>query len=130
MADNSSVELIQNAYDAFTKGDMETVSNAFADDIIWHNPGRSSIAGTLHSKQEVFDFFGRLVEETAGTFHLDVLNVFGQDDRVVVLLVENAERNGKTWREQSLHLWRLKDSKAVEFRQYPEDLYASDEFWS
>jgi ketosteroid isomerase-like protein len=62
MADNSSVELVRSTYDAFTKGDMDTVSNAFADDILWHNPGRSSISGTLHSKQEVFNFFGQLLK--------------------------------------------------------------------
>jgi hypothetical protein len=59
-----------------------------------------------------------------------VLNVFGQDDRLVALVIESAERNGRTYRAESVHVWRVKDEKAIEFRERPEDLYASDEFWS
>lgn len=44
-SDNSSVEVVRTAYEAFIKGDLETVGNALAEDIKWHLPGRNPLSG-------------------------------------------------------------------------------------
>lgn len=49
--------LVRDLYAAFFADDMETVSNGFADDIIFHVPGRSPLSGTYHGKDQVFALF-------------------------------------------------------------------------
>jgi len=130
MPDNPNVELIRNAYDAFIKGDLEIVSQAFADDIVWTVPGRSPLAGVRHSKQEVFEFFGLLADRSGGTFNVEVHDVVGGNEHVVALATEHGERNGKTLNVFSSHVWRVRNGKAAEFIGMSADPYASDEFWS
>jgi ketosteroid isomerase-like protein len=130
MPDRADVELIRNAYAAFTKGDMATVDRAFADDIQWHIGGRSPLAGDRKSKQEVFEFFGLLAERSSGTFALEVEDVLGGDRYVSVIVTEQGTRNGRALAGRHAHLWRVENGKAVEFWDASFDPYADDEFWS
>jgi hypothetical protein len=54
MADHPNVELLRRGYAAYNTGDMATINELFADDIEWHVPGRSELAGDYHGKDEVF----------------------------------------------------------------------------
>jgi hypothetical protein len=38
-------DLIRQGYDAFGRGDMDTLRALFDPDIVWHAPGRSQLAG-------------------------------------------------------------------------------------
>jgi uncharacterized protein len=130
MADNANVELIRKGYDAFIKGDMETVSIVFADDILFRAPGRHPLAGNHRGKQEVFEFFRQLAERSDGTFTVEVNNIFGADERVVVIAVERAERDGKTLNLLYSHVWQVEGGLAREVQIMPADQYAEDDFWS
>jgi ketosteroid isomerase-like protein len=130
VTDQSNVQIIHDIYDAFVKGDMETLGQLFADDIVWRDPGRNPLAGVYHSKEEVFQFFGRVAELSSGTFRLEVRAVFGCDETVVGLATLQAERNGKTHSGDAVQVWKVKNGKAVEFVNLEYDPYAADEFWS
>jgi hypothetical protein len=49
---------------------------------------------------------------------------------VVVLATVNAQRSGVAASFQEVHVWRLKDGKATEFREYQGDEQREDRFWS
>jgi uncharacterized protein len=38
-------DLVRRGYDAFSRGDMQTLRELFHPDIVWHAPGRSQLAG-------------------------------------------------------------------------------------
>jgi ketosteroid isomerase-like protein len=59
-------ELIREGFEAFAKGDMDTVSRLFDDDIKWHAAGTSALSGDFQGKEAVFAFFGKLMELTRG----------------------------------------------------------------
>lgn len=42
--DHVSVTLIGSAYDAFARGDIPTVLEVLAQDILWHVPGRGPLS--------------------------------------------------------------------------------------
>jgi ketosteroid isomerase-like protein len=42
------------------------MTELIADDVTWHVTGAGPLSGTYHSRDEVFGFFARLAEETAG----------------------------------------------------------------
>ena len=129
MAEHPNAALIRRGYDAFAKGDMDTINEIFADDIVWHISGRSALAGDYKGKNEVFGFFGQLGERSAGTFSIDVHDVLANDEHVAVLTRERAERDGKSLDVNFVHVWHVSDGKAVEFWAASTDEYAGDAFW-
>ena len=130
MTAQGNADLVRSGYEAFSKGDLETVSKLFASEIRWHIPGRSPIAGTYTGHDEVFGFFATLVQETGGTFKVDVHDLLASDDHVVVLAKESAERAGRSLDSNEVHVWHIEDGLATEFWGCPVDAYAADEFWT
>ena len=130
MAEHPNVALMRKGYKAFAEGDIATLNDLFADDIVWHVGGRSPLAGDYKGKQEVFTFFGKITELTGGTFKLDIHDVLANDDHVVVLVNSSAKRNGKSLSDNGVHVFHVRDGKTVEFWGVESDQYAGDEFFS
>jgi ketosteroid isomerase-like protein len=40
-------DLIRRGYDAFSRGDMDTLLELYHPDIVWHAPGRSQLAAII-----------------------------------------------------------------------------------
>lgn len=123
-------DLIRSGYEAFSKGDMETIARIFSPDIRWNISGRNQVSGTYTGQDETFGFFGRLMELTGGSFTVDVHDVLASDDHVVVLVKESASRNGQSLEADEVHVWHLEDGRAVEFWGITRDQHAVDEFWA
>jgi ketosteroid isomerase-like protein len=130
MAEDSDVRLARDAYDAFTKGDLAALNDVYADDIVFHFPGRNPLAGDKRSKKKVFEFFGQIAERSGGTFRLDVREVGGGNGYVTALVGFEAEREGKTFTGDGVQVSRIEAGKIVEFWGFSNDTYAMDEFWS
>jgi len=122
-------ELVRRGYQAFGTGDMATLDELFADDIIWHVPGRNQLSGTYRGKQEVFGNFVKLAELTGGTFKLDIHTILADDEHAVVLVTATGEHDGKSLSDNSVQIFHIKDGKVTEQWLHPGDAYASDEFW-
>jgi ketosteroid isomerase-like protein len=122
-------ELIRKGYESFAVGDMAALSELLADDIIWHTPGRNQLAGTLHGKEELFDYLKKFVELTGGTFKLEIHTVLADDEHVVVLARATGEREGRTLDDNGVQVFHAKNGKITEQWLYPGDVYAGDEFW-
>jgi uncharacterized protein len=121
---------IRQGYEAFSAGNLQALDELFADDIVWHVPGRNPIAGDYKGRQEVYGFFGKLVEGTAGTLRLEVHDVLANDTHATVMVHTGGQREGKTLSDNTIHAFELRDGKVVEFWGYAGDQYAIDEFWS
>src|SRR4029453_1132175 len=52
------------------------------------------------------------------------------DDLVVALVTVQAQRHGVSASFPEVHVWRLKNGKATEFREYQGDEHREDRFWS
>jgi hypothetical protein len=127
-ADNA--DTIRAGYEAFAAGDMEAVAKLFAPDLIWHIPGASRIAGDYKGHDAVFGFFGKLMADSGGTFHVEMHDLLASDDHVVALVRETASRDGKSLDANEVHVWHLQDGQATEFWGIPGDSQAVDAFWS
>ncbi len=122
-------DLVRKGYKAFSEGDLETIDTLFADDIVWHVPGKSSISGDYKGKEEVFGFFGKVTQETGGTFKIDLHDVLANDEHAVVLTKSSAEKDGKSLEGNGVAVYHVTDGKVTEAWQLSEDQYALDEFW-
>jgi len=121
---------IRSAYEAFSRGDVDGALSAFADDILWHVPGRGPLSRDYHGRDEVLGFFGRVTELSAGTFRVRIDGVLAKDDQVIVLCTESAQRGSLTWSSPQVHAWTVHGGKAAIFHQYQGDQQTEDEFWS
>lgn len=122
--------LLRKGYEAFSKGDLDTVRTIFADDIVWHVGGRSPLAGNYKGIDEVFGFFGKTIELSGGTLKLEIHDILANDEHAVALVSSRAERGGKRLADNGAHIFHVKDGKVIEFWAHPQDAYADDEFWS
>ena len=127
---DANAELIKSAYDAFSRGDIQGAMTTFAEDILWHIPGRGPLSRAYRGHDEVLGFFGHFMTLSSGTFKLQVDDVLAKGDRVVVLCTESAERNGTSWSASQVHVWTVENGKATSFREYCGDEQSEDEFWS
>lgn len=123
-------DLIRRAFDAFGKGDMETLGGLFADDAVFHVPGKSSISGDYKGKDQIFGFFAKVMELTGGTFKVETHDVVANDEHAVALSTGTAEREGNRLSDNSAMVHHIQDGKIAEVWLHPGDQYAGDEFWS
>ncbi len=126
----SNGTIIRKAYEDFAKGDIASVFAAFDPAITWHVPGHSPLSGDFTGHDQVGGFFRRTMELSQGAFSIDVRNVLTDDDLVVVLATVNAQRHGVSASFPEVHVWRLGNGKAIEFREYQGDEQREDQFWS
>lgn len=125
---HANEELLRGCYDVFVKGDMPTVLGFFSDDIEFHVPDGPLVAGRYVGRDQVEGFFVKLMELSGGTFTLEVLDVFANEERAVVLTLEQGEREGRTLENHSVHVWQLREGQGAGFRGYNEASWV--EFWS
>ncbi|MDX6368253.1 MAG: uncharacterized protein QOK30_3329 [Nocardioidaceae bacterium] len=130
MADHPNLDLMRRGYAAYTSGDLQTIEQLFADDVVWHVSGRSPISGDYTGKQEVFGFFGKLQELSGGTSRVEVHDLLADDDHGVAIVTQSASREGRTYEGRVTHVLHLRDGKVTEFWDAYVDQYASDEFWA
>jgi ketosteroid isomerase-like protein len=122
-------DLIRRGYQAFTAGDLATLNELFADDVVWHAPGRNQLAGTFRGKEEVFGTFQKVAELTGGTFKLDIHTVLADDEHAVALARATGQREGRALDDNIVQVFHVGDGKVTEQWLYSGDAYASDEFW-
>ena len=126
----SNEKIIRKAYQDFAEGNIPSVFAAFDAAITWHVPGHSPLSGHYSGHDQIGGFFQRTMELSGGAFSIDVHNVLADGDLVVVLATVNAQRNGVAASFPEVHVWRLKNGKATEFREYQGDEQREDRFWS
>jgi ketosteroid isomerase-like protein len=129
-AAQANAALIKSAYDAFSRGDTQSVFAVFADNIVWHVPGRGPLSRDYRGHAEVAGFFEHFMGLSEGTFQLKIDAILADRDRVVVLCTESARRAGRSWSSPQVHVWTVKDGRATAFWEYEGDQQGEDEFWS
>jgi ketosteroid isomerase-like protein len=127
MADHPNVARIRDGYAAFDKGDFAVLNELFAEDLLWHEGGRNQLAGEYRGRDAVYEFFGRLMELTEGSFSLDIHAVLADDEHGVALVTSTASRGGRTATVYDAHVFHMRDGKVVEFWGASTDQYAVDE---
>lgn len=126
----SNSTTIRRAYENFAQGNIPAVFAAFDEAITRRIPGCSPLSGDYTGHDEIGAVFRRTMELSGGAFSIDVHNVLDDDDLVVALVTVNAQRKGIFASFPEVHVWRMKNGKAVEFREYQGDEQREDRFWS
>jgi uncharacterized protein len=116
----SDVDTIRGAYEAFSRGDIPAVLEAFDPEIDWNTPESLPYGGHFRGHEEVTGFFQGIPE------HIDDLRVepaefLDAGDHVVVTgELTGRGKSGAQFTAAFAMVWRMRDGKAVEFREYTD----------
>ncbi|MGW0334079.1 nuclear transport factor 2 family protein [Streptomyces sp. NPDC003011] len=131
MAEHPHAALVRRGYEAFTRGDMDTMRGLMASDATHHTPGSHPMSGDFKGQDAVIDMYGRLFEETAGTLRVELRNIL-VDGRghAVAMHRFSAERGGKRIEENACIIFRIVGDKITDLDECIEDIDMADDFWS
>lgn len=123
VSDPNNISIINNAYEAFGKGDIEGVISNFDPNIIWNEAeGNEYADGNPYKGADaiVEGIFGRVVGDWDG-FTLVNINLHEMsENQVLATLRYNAthKKSGKSLDAQVAHHWTLNNGKITRFQQY------------
>lgn len=120
MSAEENRKLVQMCYEAFNRGDLDTVYDALAEDVVWTNHGIPTCpySGVYYGKGGVEAFFADL--DTIELERFDVRQILAEDDTVVVLLDErySVKATGKSSEGPLVHVLTLRDGKIASFDEF------------
>ncbi|MGH2764651.1 MAG: nuclear transport factor 2 family protein [Actinomycetota bacterium] len=100
-----------------------------ADDVIWHVGGNSKWAGAYEGKTKVLDLFARQTQALGGAPSLDIHDILGSDDHVVVLGTASATApDGSSAEWKYVQVFHIEGAKATEVWGMAENDAAVDPF--
>jgi hypothetical protein len=121
--------LLRAEYAARRRRDDASLADVFADDVVWHVPGRSAIAGEYRGREQVMQYVRRRRALVQDSFEITVEDVLANDEHGLVIASGSAVRDGTnlTWRAHGLY--RFDNGRIAECWVLPEDQYAFDAIW-
>jgi ketosteroid isomerase-like protein len=130
MAEDAYESVVRRAYQDFESGDLDLLGVVMANDVVWHEPGRSALAGDYQGPEAVLGFLGQLRSRSDGTFKIEVVDVLSEPERAVVLQRETATRADKILDVVTAVDFEIHHGKITEVTVYQADTYQFDEFWA
>jgi uncharacterized protein len=131
VSEHPNVNPARESYDAIAKGDLDYMRDQLlADDVVFHVPGRGSLAGDHSGKEAVLSYLAKLAQSTGSTLRYDPDAFIADDEQVAVLLRIRGTRDGRILDERGVHVFRVADGKITERWSFPYDSYVIDDFFS
>jgi ketosteroid isomerase-like protein len=131
MSDHANATRVRDLFDAFRRADVKKIHAAIPEDAVWHFPGRTGkLAGEHRGRDAILAFLANVQALSAGTFHLDLIDVIANDRYAVVLFQGHGTRDGKTLDNPTCLRIHFAGGRIREVWEFVWDLYAVDDFWS
>ena len=109
----TNVDLARRGFEAVLRGDLDLVSGLLDPNVKWHG-GDPSAPGACRNRKQALAFMRRA---RARLGDVEVVDVVGAGDKVVVIMGPPASDAGRAWTAANLTTFR--DGKVVEIVHYP-----------
>ena len=117
---SSAKETHERLLGAFATGDLAAVGECLADDVVWHLPGDSQVAGEHTGRAAVLDFLGKAVALSEGTFGLELVDTAYSDTRAFAWQRITAHRADARLDELEVLVFEVRDGLVVDVVHRPE----------
>jgi ketosteroid isomerase-like protein len=122
--------IIRRGYELFNSGNLQALKELFAEDVVWHAGGRGRLSGDKRGRDAAFAYFGQLGELTGGTFRAEMHDIVANDEHVVGLHINTAQRGGRSLNLKEALVFHLRDGRIVEAWEHYEDSQTIAEFFA
>ncbi|MEV7613812.1 nuclear transport factor 2 family protein [Streptomyces sp. NPDC089799] len=130
MSQHPDCALVRRGYEAFGKGDMETMATLMTADVIHHVPGTHPLSGHHKGREAVLDLYRSMGEETKGTMRVELERVTA-DGRGHAIAVHkwHADRGDRGIEMHAGLFFTIVGGKITDIDQCSEDIDAENDFW-
>jgi ketosteroid isomerase-like protein len=119
---------LRNAYAAFARGDLNGFYALCRPEIQFHVPGSGVLSGSRRWP-EFLQVLGPAMEAINNSFREEILHLAANDTDGFVMVVQQADRDGRTYRWNAVHHYRIEGGKLAEFREFTDDQTTFDRAW-
>ena len=123
MKEQENVDIVRRGYEAFGRGDLDTLLSLFDENIEWTTPGPPSLptSGTRRGRSQVASFFQTL-NEVFEIQRFEPQHFVAEGDRVVVVGTDTSRvrATGATIDGHWAHSFLLRDGKVTVFHEYTD----------
>jgi uncharacterized protein len=130
MEEHPNATAYRRTADAFRANDRDALADLISADVVWHVPGDNALAGEVHGRDALFEWFDRLRDVTGGTFGLREYDVLANDEHVVALSRMTAVKDGAQVGVDVISVFHYRDGVQHERWFVPEDREAWDRLFS
>ena len=124
-------DLVRAAFEAFSKGDLDTLHGQFlAEGIVWHVPGQAPLGGEYTGTGQVRDYLSKAFQLADGTVEMELHDVLANDRHAVALFRSRAERKGRRLDTFDAVIFTVQNGKLTEAWHRSGDPYAAAVFWA
>ncbi|MFI1394686.1 nuclear transport factor 2 family protein [Streptomyces sp. NPDC020681] len=130
MGEHPDSALVRRGYEAFSKGDMDTLGTLMTTDCVHHSPGSSQVSGHFKGRDNVLDMYRRMGELTEGTMRVKLETVLA-DGRGHAMSVHKfyAERGDRGIEMKGGLFFTIVGGKISDIDECSEDIDEEDAFW-
>ena len=127
---SANEDTVHRGYEAFGRGDMDTLRSLMTPDVIQSVPGNTPISGQHKGVDDVLGYYAKLFELTGGTLKAELESVKDDGpDKVLAVHHLTAQRDGKSYDEvEQLH-FTLSGGKITRLDEEHPDLAKFDAFF-
>ncbi len=130
--DNAALvaELHRRQGEMYAGGPLEPVAELLAEEIVWHVPGRSPIAGDHRGVEAVLAYFAKRRELAGATMEMHPGEVLAEEEAVVQLVDGTARVDGEEARWRTVGVYRVEAGLVREVWLVPLDLDRFERIWA
>ncbi len=132
MPDHPNVKLIKDGFEAFARRDLPATVELYAEDTVFHFPGRNPLSGAYEGRDATFRMLTHMAELDGGGGHFDIHDIVGNDQHVIALVTAHSSRvgSGKELHVREIQIFHMHDGRITEQWTFSEDQSLNDVFWS
>jgi uncharacterized protein len=126
MSAEGNAAVARELQEAFERGDMARLDALVADDVVWHEIGRSE---PRRGKEEL-----RASSPGAGDAQYEIVSsvhdVLGSDEHAIALVEATATRGGKTLKYRTAEIYHIRGGRVIERWAFSDDTAAISAFFA
>ena len=122
------VATMQRAYEAFSRGDMDTLRQLWTADVVWHVGGHNRLSGDKRGADAILAYFQQLMEATGNTLRVELHDVVANDTHVVSMHTATAEHGGRRLTAHVVLVTHMREGKFAEIWDHADNTQALDAF--
>lgn len=125
MTEQENVQIAQEGYAAFARGDIASVLSFYSDDGEFVSNGPAGVipwVGTYKGPEQIGQFFAKL----AAAYEHELFEVeeyIAQGDKIAVIVhnIGTYKPTGKKIENRLVHVWTMKDGKIARFEVFDDN---------